>query len=35
MERTKTKEKFPVVNFYCNWVVHIRLSNSPIASCIL
>src|ERR1700679_3009352 len=31
MERTKTKEKYPVVNFYCNWVVHIRLSNSPVA----
>jgi hypothetical protein len=31
MERSKTKEKYPVVNFYCNWVVHIRLSNSPVA----
>ena len=31
MEQTKTKEKYPVVNFYCNWVVHIHLSNSPVA----
>jgi hypothetical protein len=35
MERTKTKEKFPVVNFYCNWVLHIGLSNSPVADGIL
>jgi hypothetical protein len=29
------KQMYPVVNFYCNWVVHSKLSNSPIADTII
>ncbi len=31
LEHENKKETFPVVNFYGNWAVHARLSQSPIA----
>jgi hypothetical protein len=35
MEHDKSKSQFPVLNFYCNWVVHTKLDASPIADKII
>ena len=32
LEHDGKKDAYPVLNFYCNWVVHTRLSKSPIAN---
>ena len=31
LEHDGTKNKFPVLNFHCNWVVHTKLSDSAVA----
>src|SRR6185295_7947338 len=31
LEHDKQKETYPVVNFYCNWSVHTKLTKSSIA----
>ena len=35
LEHDNTKAKSPVLNFYCNWVVHTKLESSPIADRII
>lgn len=31
LERDRTKPAYPSLNFYCNWALHTRLSNSDVA----
>lgn len=35
MEHDNSKGTYPVLNFYCNWVVHTKLDASPIAERII
>lgn len=32
LEQTKQKDKYPIINFYRNWVVHSKLTSSAMAS---
>jgi hypothetical protein len=35
LEHDNQKDVYPVLNFYGNWVVHTKLSNSPVAEKII